>query len=230
MALKSVVSGRLLFTRVYLGSFLQSRRNFGSKQTMVVNGPRPLVLCGPSGSGKSTLLKRLMDEFGSHLGFNTTRKPRPGELHQKDYYFVERNDMEAAVARGEFLETAEFSGNLYGTSKQAVEDVMRMGRICILDIDVQGVKNIKKTDINPRYVFIKPPSEQTLEDRLRARKTETEESLQRRLSAAKQELDYGEAPGNFDIVIVNDAVEKAYEQLRNFILEDIRVMKEKKET
>ena len=77
----------------------------------------------------------------------------------------------------EFIETAEFSGNQYGTSKQSVQDVLQSGKICILDIDVQGVKAVKKTDLNPRFVFIKPPSLQVLEMRLRARGTETETSL-----------------------------------------------------
>ncbi|XP_035216711.1 guanylate kinase-like isoform X5 [Stegodyphus dumicola] len=126
---------------------------------------RPVVICGPSGSGKSTLLKYLMKEFPDYFGFSishTTRKPRPGETQGKDYNFVDRKEFEEAIANGEFLEFTEFSGNIYGTSKKAVKNVQNQGRICILDIEIEGVKNIKKTDLNPRFIFIKPPSIEVL--------------------------------------------------------------------
>ncbi|XP_035216710.1 guanylate kinase-like isoform X4 [Stegodyphus dumicola] len=93
---------------------------------------------------------------------DTTRKPRPGETQGKDYNFVDRKEFEEAIANGEFLEFTEFSGNIYGTSKKAVKNVQNQGRICILDIEIEGVKNIKKTDLNPRFIFIKPPSIEVL--------------------------------------------------------------------
>ena len=124
----------------------------------------------------------------------------------------------AAIDNGEFIEYTQFSGNYYGTSKKSVQDVQNKGRICILDVEIEGVKNLKKTDLNPRFVFVKPPSIEALEVRLRSRGTETEESLMKRLTQAKQELAYGEVPGNFDVVLVNDDVEEAYLNLRNFIL------------
>lgn len=123
-----------------------------------------------------------------------------------------------AIENGEFIEYTSFSGNYYGTSKKSVQDVQNKGRICILDVEIEGVKNLKKTDLNPRFVFVKPPSLPTLESRLRSRGTETEESITKRLTQAKQELEYGEAPGNFDVVLINDDVEEAYSNLRNFIL------------
>ncbi|CAL1689724.1 unnamed protein product [Lasius platythorax] len=189
--------------------------------SMIHKGPRPLVLCGPSGTGKSTLIKRLFDEFPDTFKFSvshTTRVPRPGEEDGTHYHFTNKEKMQEQIKNGEFIETATFSGNLYGTSKQAVEEVQRLGKICVLDIDIQGVKQIKCTHLNPLYVFIKPPSVVELERRLKARNTETEESLQRRLAVAKTELEYGETPGNFDVIIENDNLEKAYEILRNFIL------------
>ncbi|GAB1863344.1 guanylate kinase [Camponotus japonicus] len=188
---------------------------------MIQKGPRPLVLCGPSGSGKSTLIKRLFDEFPDTFKFSvshTTRNPRPGEEDGTHYHFTNKEKMQEQIKNGEFIESATFSGNLYGTSKQAVEEVQRLGKICVLDIDIQGVKQIKCTQLNPLYVFVKPPSVLELERRLKARNTETDESLQRRLAVAKAELEYGEAPGNFDIIIENDNLENAYEILRNFIL------------
>ncbi|XP_018405608.1 PREDICTED: guanylate kinase isoform X1 [Cyphomyrmex costatus] len=189
--------------------------------SMIHKGPRPLVLCGPSGSGKSTLIKQLFDEFPDTFKFSvshTTRMPRPGEEEGVHYYFTDKEKMQKQIENREFIETAVFSGNLYGTSKQAVEDVQRLGKICVLDIDIEGVKQIKRIDLNPFYVFIKPPSIVELEQRLKARNTETEESLKHRLLTAKSELEYGETPGNFDVVIENDNLEKAYEILRNFIL------------
>ncbi|KAK8736157.1 hypothetical protein OTU49_004851 [Cherax quadricarinatus] len=183
--------------------------------------PQTLVLCGPSGVGKSTLLKKLLEEFGPHFGFSvshTTRSPREGEEHGKHYYFVTRQEMEDAINNGNFIEHAEYSGNLYGTSKTAVQDVLENGRICILDIDTQGVIQVKKTDLPAQFIFIRPPSIEDLEKRLQARGTETEESLKKRLSIAEKELKFGEIDGNFDRVIVNDDVDEAYEQLRDFML------------
>ncbi|XP_066950240.1 guanylate kinase isoform X1 [Macrobrachium rosenbergii] len=182
--------------------------------------PRPLVLCGPSGAGKSTLLKKLLEEFGPHFGFSvshTTRSSRPGEENGKDYFFVSRDEMQEAIDNGEFIEHAEYSGNLYGTSKKAVDDVSGSGRICILDIDMQGVIQVKDSELHPYYLFIQPPSIEELEQRLRARGTETEESLSKRLETAKKELEYGAVEGNFDKIIINDSIDEAYEELREFI-------------
>ena len=125
-------------------------------------------------------MKKLMAEFGEYFGFSvshTTRQPRPGEQEGKDYHYVTREVMMDLIQQGQFIENAEFSGNMYGTSKTAVEEVLARGRICILDIDVQGVKAVKETDLSPMYVFIQPPSLEVLEQRLRDRGTETEESL-----------------------------------------------------
>ncbi|XP_024935531.1 guanylate kinase isoform X4 [Cephus cinctus] len=192
--------------------------------SMVQKGPRPLVLCGPSGSGKSTLIKRLFEEFPDTFGFSvshTTRPPRSGEENGKHYYFTNKEDMQKQIDQGEFIESATFGNNMYGTSKRAVEDVRRTGKICVMDIDTQGVKQIKNSALDPLYVFIKPPSIIELERRLRGRMTETDESLQRRLSVVKTELEYGEQPGNFHLVIENDNLDKAYAKLRDFILAEL---------
>lgn len=191
---------------------------------MVQKGPRPLVLCGPSGSGKSTLLKRLLKEFPDKFGFSvshTTRGPRPGEKDGLHYHFTNKIDMMAAVERGEFIETATFSGNMYGTSKQAVDDVRRTGKICVLDIEIEGVKQIKRTDLNPLLVFVMPPSIEELERRLRGRNTEHEEALKKRLETAIKEIEFGQEPGNFHITILNDNLDKAYSELRDFIAKNI---------
>lgn len=192
-------------------------------------GPRPVVLSGPSGAGKSTLLKKLMKEYDSVFGFSvshTTRKPRPGEENGKDYHYVTREVMQASIDNGEFIENAEFSGNMYGTSKAAVQDVQAKNLICILDIDMQGVRNIKRTDLNPIYISIQPPSLDVLEKRLRDRKTESEESLQKRLHAARVDMEYSKEPGIFDVVIINENLDDAYRNLKEALLEEITKVKQ----
>ncbi|KAK2841470.1 hypothetical protein Q7C36_013049 [Tachysurus vachellii] len=194
-------------------------------------GPRPVVLSGPSGAGKSTLLKRLIQEYEGVFGFSvshTTRNPRPGEENGKDYHFTTREKMQESIDNGEFIENAVFSGNMYGTSKLAIEDVQAKNRICILDVDLQGVKNIKQTDLNPIYISIQPPSIEILEKRLRDRQTETEESLQKRLEAARVDMERSKEPGIFDIVIVNDDLEKAYERLKSALITEIQKVQDAK--
>lgn len=193
-------------------------------------GPRPVVLSGPSGAGKSTLLKMLMKEFDNVFGFSvshTTRNPRSGEVNGKDYHFVTREEMQQGIDQGQFIESAEFSGNLYGTSKSAVHAVQRQNLICILDIDMQGVKSIKKTDLNPIYVSIQPPSVQELEKRLRDRNTESEESLEKRLRAACVDIQFSQQEGVFDHIVVNDDLNEAYGYLKDVLLEEIRKVKDK---
>jgi len=184
---------------------------------------RPLVLCGPSGSGKSTLVKKLMEEYPNRFGFSTshtTRKPRPGEEDGVHYHFTDRETMEKAILNGEFIENAIFSGNMYGTSKAAIQEVADQGLTVILDIDVQGVKQVKASSLDPFFVFIKPPSLDILKNRLLARGTETEESLAARLSFVKSELDYG-TPDNFHLIVINDNLEHAYQQLRDFVAKEV---------
>lgn len=130
--------------------------------------------------------------------------------------------MKKAIDSNEFVEHAVFSGNMYGTSKKAIEDIIKSGKICMLDIDMQGVKNVKKTDLNAKFIFIKPPSLEVLEKRLRGRGTESEEAIQKRLSSASAEMEYASHEGSYDHVLVNDDLEEAYGKLKNFLMEDIK--------
>lgn len=116
------------------------------------------------------------------------------------------------------MEHACFSGHYYGTSKQTIADQTVKGLVVVLDIDMQGVKQVKaSSDIDALYVFIKPPSFEKLEARLRSRSTEKEEDIQKRLAQAKVELEYADTPGVHDAIIVNDDLEKAYQELEEFI-------------
>ncbi|PPQ88706.1 hypothetical protein CVT25_009470 [Psilocybe cyanescens] len=186
---------------------------------------RPLVLSGPSGVGKSTLLQRLFAEFPDSFGFSvsraanisalpftyTTRKPRPGEVDGKQYHFTTTQNFKDLIQQGAFIEHAEFSGNFYGTSFETVRQVQQGGRRCILDIEAQGVRQIKNTDLNPVYLFISPPSMSDLRTRLQGRGTETESSVQKRLATALKEIQYAKESNAHDLVIVNDDLDRAYE-------------------
>ncbi|TPX57548.1 guanylate kinase [Spizellomyces sp. 'palustris'] len=198
-----------------------------AKPTLV---PRPIIICGPSGSGKSTLLTRLFKDYPTEFGFSishTTRTPRAGETNGKEYHFTDRDTMLKSISRNEFLEHAEFASNLYGTSFRAVQSVLDANKHVILDIDVQGVQQLQQAIRNgkafttrPLFIFVAPPDVGVLERRLRGRGTESETSMRKRLEAATRELEWGLAQGNVDVVIVNEDVDRAYEELKRAIFGD----------
>lgn len=185
--------------------------------------PNPLVFCGPSGVGKGTLIDIVKTRFpNDQFGFSvshTTRKPREGEKDGVHYNFSTVDKMKEEIADGKFIEHAEVHGKFYGTSVAAVESVRSSGKVCILDIDYQGVQNVKKSSLNPLYIFIAPPSMEALESRLRARNTESEEDVKTRLGNAAKELEYGQAEGNFDRVFVNDDLKQTSDDLIEYLLE-----------
>lgn len=171
-----------------------------------------LVLCAPSGAGKTTLARRLVAEF-PRAAFSvscTTRAPRPGETHGKDYTFMEQEEFLALREQGYFAEWALVHGNFYGTPLQATHDMLASGRDLVFDIDVQGAAQLKKTLPQACFVFILPPAKAVLENRLRARGSETETSIAKRMANARAEL--SEAAW-FDAWIVNDVVDEAYAEL-----------------
>ncbi|XP_036702071.1 guanylate kinase isoform X4 [Balaenoptera musculus] len=172
----------------------------------------------PAGTQQYLRLQRVPH----HKGPEARRGERQSSSSFADYYFVTREVMQRDIAAGDFIEHAEFSGNLYGTSKAAVRAVQAMNRICVLDVDLQGVRNIKKTDLRPIYIFVQPPSLDVLEQRLRQRNTETEESLAKRLAAARADMESSKEPGLFDLIIVNDSLDKAYWVLKEALSEEIK--------
>lgn len=125
--------------------------------------------------------------------------------------------MKAAIEQGKFIEHAQVHTNFYGTSFEAVEKIQNQGKICVLDIDIQGVQNVKRSGLDCKYIFIAPPDMETLENRLRGRGTETEEKIAVRLKNAKSELEYGLAEGNFDAIVVNTTLDDAFIRLLSFL-------------
>eukprot|EP00941_MAST-03F_sp_MAST-3F-sp1_P001624 g1624.t1 len=182
---------------------------------------RPVVMCGPSGAGKSTLIRKLMKKYPDTFGFSvshTTRQPRKMEKEGVDYHFTDVESIQADIADGKFIESAEVHGNIYGTSKAAVLDVAKKKQVCILDIDVQGVHSVQQSpDCSDfLYVFVRPPSIAVLSERLHGRGTESLSKIRRRVSNAAREMLAAERM-DFDTVIVNDNLEVAFDQLDQFI-------------
>ncbi len=176
-----------------------------------------LVLCAPSGTGKTTLTKRLLAEF-PRFEFSvshTTRQPREGEVHGRDYVFVSEQEFFAKREEGFFAEWAEVHGNYYGTPREATLQKLAEGRDIIFDIDVQGASQLQGSLKQGCYVFILPPSRSELERRLRGRGTDAEAVIAKRLANAEKEMQQAHW---FNAWIVNDELDRAYDELRSAYL------------
>lgn len=181
---------------------------------------RLIVLTGPSGVGKGTLLRSLLQRH-PELYFSvsaTTRAPRAGEIDGKHYYFTSRDRFQQMIQNGELLEWAEFAGNCYGTPRKAVEAQITQGQSVILEIELEGARQIKQTFPSALRIFILPPSEAELERRIRSRGTDSEEAIARRLRRAKEEI---AAANEFDIQIVNDDLGNTLDRLEAAIFATI---------
>ncbi|KAJ5248672.1 hypothetical protein N7468_000123 [Penicillium chermesinum] len=212
-------------------NFLEQEAEVGQMDTMrrgSHSGPsavqkfRPVVISGPSGTGKSTLMKRLFAEYPGKFSFSvshTTRSPRAGEEDGREYNFTTKEKFLELVAQNGFIEHAQFGGNYYGTSVDAVKKVSESQKIPVLDIEMEGVKQVKKTDLNARFLFLAPPSIEELERRLRGRGTETEDSLRKRLDQATNELEFAKQPGAHDKIVVNDNLDQAYAELKDWVVD-----------
>jgi len=171
------------------------------------------VVSAPSGAGKTSLVKALMArEPGIRFSVSyTTRKPRPNEVPGRDYHFVSMERFAEMSAGGEFLEHASVFDNCYGTGARAVEEALAKGERLLLEIDWQGARQVRSRLPEARSIFILPPSRGSLEQRLRARSTDSDEVISRRLQDAAQDIAHW---AEFDYVVINDRFERALDELQ----------------
>lgn len=185
---------------------------------MAAETGRLYVIAAPSGAGKTSLVKALM-EREPRLRFSvsyTTRKPRANEIDGRDYHFITAARFEEMVERGEFLEHARVYDHLYGTGLQAVRDSLAAGGLVLLEIDWQGARQVRERLPDARTIFILPPTRRTLEERLHARSTDSDEVIQRRLQDARRDIGHW---NEFDFVVINDQFDRAVEDLHAIVRE-----------
>src|SRR6202046_1768216 len=178
--------------------------------------PVVYIISAPSGSGKSTLVNELLPKV-KNLEFSisyTTRSPRGSETNGRQYFFISRPEFEKMIRAGEFLEHAEVFGNYYGTARRFLDEAEKNGRDLLLDIDVQGAKQIQDKVPNDSSIFILPPDRQTLEERLRKRSEDSDEVIQRRLDKATSEIE-NYTRNNY--ILINDQLEDSIKLLRAIV-------------
>lgn len=175
-------------------------------------GGKLFIISGSSGVGKGTVIKKFAEKANDIVLSisSTTRKPRPGEVHGVNYFFIDREEFEKDIQNGDFLEWAEFGGNRYGTNKKRVQEILDNGKNVLLEIEVQGAKQVKEKMPQAVSIFILPPSKEEIEKRLRGRGTETEEAIQKRLQAIEFE---SKESVHYDFKVINDEVERAAEEI-----------------
>jgi guanylate kinase len=178
------------------------------------------VITGPSGVGKGTLIERLLERIPElELSVSaTTRPPRTGEVEGRDYHFLTPEDFERRVESGDFLEHATYSGNRYGTLREEVERRLAEGRSVVLEIEVQGARQVREAMPEAVQIFIAPPDPQVLRERLEGRGTDSPEAIEDRLRTAETEL---EARDEFRHVVVNDEVQKAATELAGLVRDEL---------
>ncbi len=179
-----------------------------------------IVVTGPSGVGKGTLLQKLLDRYPDRILFSisaTTRSPRTGEEHGREYFFWSRAEFEQKRDAGEFLEWAEYAGNLYGTPRQAIDAAIALGQIVLLEIELEGARQVASSFPSAKRIFIAPPSMEVLESRLRQRSTDSDEQIVKRLHHAEREV---AAANEFDVIIINEDLEIAIQQLEKAMFSD----------
>ena len=187
-----------------------------------------IIFSGPSGSGKDTVLNKLVEKrTDAKVSVSmTTRAKREGEIDGTHYYFVTREYFEKKILAQSVLEFAEYTGNLYGTPKEPVDEMLREGKAAILKIEVQGAEKIRKLYPDVVSIFLMPPSMRVLEERLRGRKTDDEEAINHRLVVAREEM--RRAP-EYDYIVINNTVDEAVEQIEKIIdAERLRTSRNKK--
>lgn len=183
---------------------------------------RLIIISGPSGSGKSTICRRLLEDGRFKWSISaTTRKPRPGEVGGREYHFLTRQEFEEGMRRGDFIEYAEVSGNLYGTPEEKLLQELDKGNVLIAEVDVQGGMNLMRAFPQAISIFVEPPGLDTsiLEERLRKRGKDDEKTIKERLALAPQEM---EVRSRYKFQVTNDSVERAVAEIRNIIEQKLR--------
>ena len=178
-----------------------------------------IILSGPSGVGKGTVRKYIVDNFNINFCYSismTTRKPRDKEVDGVDYYFVSPEEFQKNIDEGNFLEWEEFVGNRYGTPRNKVEELRNQGKNVFLEIEVNGAAEVMKKVNDDRVIsfFLMPPTIDALENRIRRRKTESEDVIQERLQKGIKEMKMSE---NYDHVILNDDIQRAAQEIVDLI-------------
>ena len=177
---------------------------------------RLLVVSGPSGSGKSSIVRELIERLGLEFSVSaTTRLPRPGERHGVHYNFISRRDFEAMIENDELLEWAIYNNRYYGTPAAPIEETLEDRRDILLEIEIQGARQVRERRPDAVMYFIAPPNLEELEKRLRRRGDTSEEDIEYRLKIAESEI--AEAPELFDHIIVNDNLDQAVSELEGLI-------------
>lgn len=193
-----------------------SAKRVASKPAVSFGNPFPIILSSPSGGGKTTIAQHLL-ERRNDIGYSvscTTRQARPNETNGKDYYFLSREEFLARRAKGDFAESAEVHGNLYGTLRSEISRVLSEGKHVIMDIDVQGARQMVAAFPQSVTIFVLPPSGDVLLARLRNRKTESPQQLVARLHSALREL---RAVEEYEYVVVNDDLDAAVTRVGNIL-------------
>ena len=188
---------------------------------------KSVIFSAPSGSGKTTIINELLKKPELRLEFSisaTSRQPRQGEVHGKDYYYLSNIDFRQKIDNSEFIEWEEvYNGSYYGTLKAELERIWSKGNLVAFDVDVKGGLNLKRIFKNDALlVFVMPPSVEELEKRLRGRGTESEETLKVRIDKAKYELSFAE---QFDVIITNDILEQSVAKAEETILKFLNNVK-----
>ena len=188
---------------------------------MIAPKGKLVVITGPSGVGKSTVVQEVLERTGARFSVSaTTRPPRSGETHDRDYHFIDKDSFDAMVEHGEMLEWAEVYSRCYGTPASPVLEAIEAGQTIVLDIDLQGAQQVHKKLPDADFILILPPSDEALAERLRGRATENQQELDKRLSLAREEIIAAEASGLYNYHVVNDDLEQTIRRVVDIVTQE----------
>ena len=209
----------------YMGCSSNKKREEASSIQKV--DTTPLVISGPSGVGKGTIIGMLLSGHPNRFALSisyTTRKKREKETHGVDHYYITEEEFQKMEQEKQFLEIVNYNGNHYGTAKTEIERISKQGKVCIMEITIEGAKQVHAQNIPCNYLFIKAKSEEVLKERLRGRGTEAEEVIQQRIKIGLDEVKACEEAGFYKNQLVNDVKEETYKELEKMLTEIYKVI------